>query len=150
MKSLHNLKIGILLFWALWFSFATTTNFIDLLNQFSLLSGNWKFISHNYSLVKGIMSIYVTPDYAITLSFILILIAEFTISCTFWLALFRFNASKPNTLPYLNTAFTLSIFLWVAFLVGEEIFIAYAFEGTHLNLLVAELISLMAIRLLPE
>lgn len=102
---------------------------------------DWKFLSHNYALVKGVLSIYHLPEAITTLLFILILITEGIIMCLFWMAV--------SNKKWINSAFTVSLFLWAGFLVGEEIFIAYAFEGVHLNLLVAELVSLLAIRLLP-
>ena len=47
-------------------------------------------------------------------------------------------------------AFTTALLLWGAFLVADEIFIAYALEATHLRLFVSQLVTLLAIELLPE
>jgi hypothetical protein len=40
--------------------------------------------------------------------------------------------------------------LWSAFLVADEVLIAYPLEGTHLRLFVAHLVTLLAVELLPE
>jgi hypothetical protein len=40
--------------------------------------------------------------------------------------------------------------LWGAFLVADEVFIAYPLESTHLRLFIAYLVTLMTIELLPE
>lgn len=148
--SLEKLKTGLVIFWAMWFSMATLTNFMDLLTHLSLLPEHFSFASHNENLMKGIMSLYHLPDSVVLFAFILIITYEFIITCTFWIAAVGFLKSLPSRMALVNRAFTLSIALWAAFMVGEEIFIAYAFEGVHLDLLVAQLICLMAIHLLPS
>jgi hypothetical protein len=47
-------------------------------------------------------------------------------------------------------AFTTSLLLWGAFLVADEVFIAYPLAGTHLRLFTAHLVTLLAVELLPE
>ena len=47
-------------------------------------------------------------------------------------------------------AFTASLLLWSAFLIADEVFIAYPLEAPHLRLFVAHLVTLLAIDLLPE
>ena len=47
-------------------------------------------------------------------------------------------------------AFTASLLLWGAFLVADEVFIAYSLESVHLRLFVAHLVTLLAVDLLPE
>jgi hypothetical protein len=47
-------------------------------------------------------------------------------------------------------AFTASLLLWAAFLVADEVFVAYAVAGTHLRLFVAHLLTLLVIELLRE
>ena len=47
-------------------------------------------------------------------------------------------------------AFTASLLLWGAFLVADEVFIAYPLESTPLRLFVAHLVTLLAVELLPE
>ena len=40
--------------------------------------------------------------------------------------------------------------MWLAFLIADEIFIAYAVAATHLRLFSAQLLTLLAIELLPD
>jgi hypothetical protein len=47
-------------------------------------------------------------------------------------------------------AFTASLTLWLAFLIADEAFIAYPVEATHLRLFIGQLLTLLAIELLPE
>jgi hypothetical protein len=43
-----------------------------------------------------------------------------------------------------------SLGLWAAFLVADEVFIAYPVEATHLRLFIAQLVTLLAVEVLPE
>ncbi len=150
MRVIDKLKLGIIIFWALWFSLATFTNIVNFLNQFGWLAPNWRVMSHNFALIQGVVSIYSLPQYIVTAMFITIIIWECVISSIFWLAAWQFFLSDCKKINNVNLAFTLSIFLWAGFLVAEEFFIAYQFEQLHLILLVSQLICLMAIQLLED
>jgi hypothetical protein len=40
--------------------------------------------------------------------------------------------------------------LWAAFVLADEVFIAYAVEAAHWRLFIAQLVTLLAVELLPE
>ena len=44
----------------------------------------------------------------------------------------------------------MSLLLWGAFLLADEVFIAYPVAATHLRLFTAQLATLLAVELLPE
>jgi hypothetical protein len=50
----------------------------------------------------------------------------------------------------LYAAFTAGLVLWLAFLVADELCIAYPVEGTHARLFTAQLATLLSVELLPE
>jgi len=50
----------------------------------------------------------------------------------------------------IHTAFTVGLALWAAFVLADEIFVAYPLEAVHLRLFAVQLISLLAIRLLSD
>ncbi len=52
--------------------------------------------------------------------------------------------------PAVTLAFAVSLALWAAFILADEALIAYATEAVHMRLFVAELVSLLALVLLPE
>jgi hypothetical protein len=66
----------------------------------------------------------------------------------FWLAWGRFTGRGRGRWT-VYAAFTASLALWGAFLLADEVFIAYAVAGTHLRLFVAQLVTLLVIELLP-
>lgn len=67
----------------------------------------------------------------------------------FWLAWLRYRR-QPGGRRLLYAAFTVSLGLWSAFAIADELFIAYAVEGTHLRLFTAQLATLLAVELLPQ
>ena len=68
----------------------------------------------------------------------------------FWLACWRFRNRAEGGRRSLYAAFTASLLLWGAFLLADEVFVAYAVAGTHLRLFTAQLVTLLAVELLPE
>ncbi len=49
-----------------------------------------------------------------------------------------------------DAAFVVTLALWGAFVLAEEIFLAYVVEATHLRLFIAQLVTLLVIHLLPD
>jgi hypothetical protein len=47
-------------------------------------------------------------------------------------------------------AFSSALSLWLAFAIADEVFITYQVEGTGLRLFIAQLLTLLAVELLPE
>ncbi len=52
--------------------------------------------------------------------------------------------------PLLYPAFFVALMFWAAFVLADEVLIAYPVESTHLRLFTAQLATLLAIVLLPE
>lgn len=146
-QTLHLLKRGILLFWALWFSCAWLSNVFDFLKHLEWVSVYWAFVSGNFTFVQNVLSIYKLPPLVAQILFIGVLLWEGIIAFCFWKAFVRFK--NPINLQWVNRAFMLSTGLWAAFLVTEEIFIAYLYEQPHLLLFLAQLICLLVIHTLP-
>ena len=49
-----------------------------------------------------------------------------------------------------NAAFIVSLGLWGAFILAEEVLLAYPLEAVHLRLLTAQLATLLVLTLVPE
>jgi hypothetical protein len=148
-NGLFYLKTGCLLFWASWFSLACLTNVFDFMNMLALISPEWRFRSGNLILLSQSLSIYQISPLFINLLFICDVLIQALAGALFFIAAYQFWQRK-NPWVYINYAFGISIALWAAFIVMEEIFIAYVFEGGHRELFAFELITLMAIHLLPQ
>ncbi|MBV9576541.1 MAG: hypothetical protein JO149_07945 [Gammaproteobacteria bacterium] len=151
MKSTKNwgltyLKQGILLFWGMWFLIAFFTNVTDFLISTHIVTPI-AFRSGNYHALEKVLSIYHTPTYFLNLLFSMDILVQGSSAILFLIAGFSF-VNKEIPWKIINTAFFISMALWAAFLVMEEIFIAYSFEGTHIGLFEFELISLLTLHLL--
>ena len=142
-------KRVLVLFWALWFSVVFLSNLADAGKGLGLLDESWAFASGNFKFIKETTARYGTPDLANWLLFAGVVIWEGVAVVLFWRAgwSLRGRGSGHKTL---YAAFTTSMLLWGAFLVADEVFIAYPLEGTHLRLFIAHLMTLLALELLPE
>ncbi len=60
------------------------------------------------------------------------------------------NRRQQGERRLLYAAFTVGLGLWSALAIADELFMAYAVEGTHLRLFTAQLPTLLAIDRLPH
>jgi hypothetical protein len=143
------LKRSLLFFWAAWLSVVFTTNLLDGAKAAGLLEESWAFASGNYLFLTQTTAGYGTPNWVNGLLFAGVICWEGVAAVLFWLAWGRFSRpGKGRRTVY--AAFTAGLALWGAFLLADEVFIAYAVAGTHLRLFVAQLVTLLVIELLPE
>ena len=143
------LKRGLLFFWSVWLTVVFATNVLDGCKALGLLSDNWNFASGNYRFLATTTARYVTPAWLNGLLFLGVIGWEGIAALLFWLAWLRFR-SQQGSRGLLYAAFTVSLTLWSAFAIADELFIAYGVEDTHWRLFTAQLATLLAIELLPE
>ncbi len=143
------LKRLLLLFWAVWLSVVFLTNLTGAGKGLGLLGESWTFASYNWKLIQDTTARYKTPGAVNAVLFAGVLVWELLASFLFLRAGWSFRGrNSSRTVVYL--AFTTSLLLWGAFLIADEVFIAYSLESSHLRLFVAHLLTLLAIELLPE
>jgi hypothetical protein len=141
------LKQGALLFWALWFTLALLANLCDFLKQLGILCDHWKFASGNFSLMKKTTDVYHLAENVVRLLFILVMIWEALAALLMTTALFSYSGAMTSTV---YAAFGVSLGLWAAFLLVDELFVAYPMEATHFQLFIAQLLTLFVLYLLPN
>lgn len=144
------LKRCLLLFWAVWLSVVFATNALDGCKALGVLGESWPFASGNYRFLGETTARYGTPPWLNALLFLGVIGWEGSAALLFWLAWIRFRVGRKEGQRLRYAAFTVSLMLWSAFAVADELFIAYEVEGTHLRLFTAQLATLLAIELLPE
>ena len=140
------LKIGLLGFWSLWLSVVLVTNIFDALKAWGILPEDWRWFSGNYSIIKKAVPF---PAWTIALLFVGVLLWEAIGVVLFWYALYRYSIAGPGGLGAVTVAFGVTLGLWAAFMISDEIFRIYQYQGTHLLLFIGQLLSLLAIFLLP-
>ncbi len=138
------LKRGLLVFWAAWLSLVLVTNLLDAAKATGLLRKTWRFASGNYAFLCQTTDRYHTPSWVNGVLFAGVICWEGLAAVLFWLACWNYQGRS------LYPAFAVGLSLWAAFLLADEIFIAYAVAGTHWMLFIAQLATLLAVELLPE
>ena len=147
MASLFPLKLGLLFFWAAWFSVVFTTNVFSALKSSGRLPSSWKFASTNYDMVCKAVSVYSPPGWVPRLLFLGVLAWQLLAALLFWFALSASGGQGVIAAGAVNAAYATGIFLFAAFMIADELTIKYAMEQPHELLLVAQLGSLLVMHL---
>jgi hypothetical protein len=144
------LKLMLLLIWAAWFTIVFATNAFDGLKALEMLPPEWAFVSGNYRFVTETTARYGVPSWLNALLFLGVVAWEATAAMLFWCAVWRVRFPQTRGRSPARLAFAVSLGLWGAFLLADEIFIAYAVEGAHMRIFTAQLVTLLVVELLPE
>jgi hypothetical protein len=150
--SVTQLKRGVLLFWALWFTLVLATNLCDAAKTLGLLSPGWPFASGNYCFMASVTAKYGTPAWINGLLFAGVMVWQMIATVLFWRSGMAYRPKDAGGLAAATTALAVGIGLWAAFAVADEFFVAYetGVEAAHLRLFTAQLVTLLGIHLLPE
>lgn len=141
------LKRSLLLFWAVWFTIVFLTNAFDAAKAAGLLDESWMLASGNYGFITATTARYHTPAWMNAVMFAGVILWEGLAALLFWRASFK-RLGEPGRSARV-AAFTVSLMLWAAFMIADEIFIAYQVEAAHVRLFVAQLATLLAVECLP-
>jgi hypothetical protein len=143
LASWRTLKSVVLLFWAAWFTIVVLTNVFDILKASGGVPARWTFASGNWELMVKVTGVHGMPVAVVALLFLGVMAWEALAAILFWRA---WAAGGRGGVA----AFTVSLALWAAFSLADEIFVAYTLGPVHLRLFGLQLLSLLALRLLPE
>ena len=143
LASWRTLKSGVLLFWAAWFTIVLLTNVCDALKAGRVLPAGFTLRSGNWELMLKITAVHATPVAIVGLMFLGVIVWEALAGLLFWRA---WAAGGRGGV----VAFVVALALWAAFVLADEVFMAYTIEAAHLRLLGLQLLSVLALRLLPE
>ena len=142
------LKLGLVLFWAAWFSIVLLTNVFSALKAAGRLPPGWKFASPNYALVAKAVSIYGAPPWVSRVLFLGVIAWQLAAAALFWHALVVSGGRDVIAMGAVNAAFGAGILLWAAFMIADELTIRYAMEQPHELLFIAQVASLLVVHLL--
>ena len=144
------LKRGLVLFWSLWLTVVFSTNACDGLKELGALDEQWRFASGNFRFLVDTTARYDAPAWLNGVLFLGVILWEGSAAVLFWLAWWQTRRQPPATSRLLHAAFFVSIMLWGAFMLADELLMAYKVESTHLALFTGQLVTLLAIVLLPD
>ena len=143
LASWRTLKSGVLLFWAAWFTIVLLTNVCDALKAGRVLPAGFTLSSGNWELMLKITAVHATPVAIAGLMFLGVIAWEAVAGFLFWRA---WAAGGRGGV----VAFVVGLALWATFALADELFLAYTVEAAHLRLFGLQLLSMLALRVLPE
>lgn len=148
--TLTTLKLGLLFFWTTWFSLVLLTNLFAGLKALGVLPEPWRFASKNYQAIQDATESYVTPSWLPGLLFAGVILWQGLAVFFFWQAALRSLGFGMLDLDAATPAFAVSLGLWAAFMLADEIFKVYEGESTHLLIFLAQLVTLVGLYVLPS
>ncbi len=146
--SLYLFKTGLVLFWAVWLAIVFLTNLFEGLKSLGILPQSWKFASQNYQMIQNTIKIYTPPHWLATVLFGGVVLWQAAAVFLMASAFIQMLLHPAGALGWVDTAFAVSIALWAAFMISDEIFCAYDNQTNHILLMIAQLAALLSIHLL--
>jgi len=143
------LKLGLLSFWYLWFGLVLFTNLCEGLKLLHRMPWTWKFASHNFKPVVLSLAEYAAPSWLSKVIFGGILLWQFLTVLIFGAATVLSLAQQSLSWGLVDVAFAAGLGLWAAFMLGDEFCKQYEPERGHILFFTAQLVTLMALHLLP-
>jgi hypothetical protein len=141
---LTTLKRGLLVFWAVWLTFVFVKNTFDGLKALGALPEGWRFASKNYGYMWDATRVYNLPAWMVGILFAGATIWEGVAATLMW----RAAGVGGRLTGAAMLSFAVSLALWAAFMLMDEIFNAYQVENTHTRVFIAQLATLLVVGLL--
>jgi hypothetical protein len=145
----HRIKIVLVTGWALWITVIFTTNVLDALQELKVLPRGWKASSGNFDYIDAVTARYSVPDWMDAILFGGAIAWEGAIVVLLWRAVADLSRSRAVVPVSVSAAFLVSLPLWLAFAVMDELFINFQPEATHLRIFIAQSVTLLIVWLLP-
>lgn len=131
---------GILIFWAVWYSFVTVSDLLNILIHQNIITEDLTFNSKNFELMLGSFSVYGIGINVFTIfCFIIIIIWSGLAAIFYWYAVFGPSALTKAVLA----AFILSMSQDAFFIFSDELFLQYTVEDGHMKRLGVKALSLV-------
>lgn len=144
------LKLGLLSFWGLWFVLVFFTNLFEGLKVLHRISWTWKFASHNYQPVVLATAEYHAPLWLAKVLFSGVLLWQLITVLIFGWAIAASLEQVSLDWGLVDAAFAAGLSLWGAFMLADEFFKEYDTERTHVQLFIAQLVTVVALHILPS
>jgi hypothetical protein len=144
------IKRGLLLFWAIWLSVVLLTNVADALKGAHIISATFPMVSGNFPLIGATIGNFGLGEPVAWILFVGVIVWEAIAAFLLWRAVSQYRGQALPGTSSADTALGVSLGLWAAFLISDEIFIAYPLESSHIHLLTAQLATLLVLHLIPD
>jgi hypothetical protein len=134
--------VGLLLFWGIYFTMAGTGNVVDWLTRQGYRGKYFRFSSKNLELLERVAQRHGTGKGSIRALFVVIMSWELLSAVVYLCALALYLTGDALLLPY---AFFVGMGLFAGLVLGNEAFVYYDDEEEHMVMLIAQLISYIAV-----
>lgn len=126
------------------------TNLFAGLKVLGVLPENLKFASKNYRAIVDAVALYTTSSWFPGLLFGGVILWQGLVVFLFWQAVI--NSIRTGSLDLIasTTAYAVSLALWVAFMLADEIPKVYDGESSHLLIFIGQLVTLISLYVLPS
>ena len=137
------LRAALTLFWALWLSVVTLTNVTNGLRTAGVLPTTFAFASDNLQLIETTTSVYEVPRAATWLLFAAVIVWEATAAALLYRAAARLRRGDGAGV---EAAYAAALGLFAAFMLADELLLAYPLQGGHARFFIALGVSLLLVR----
>ena len=144
------LKLGLLSFWGLWFVMVFSTNLFEGLKVLHRIPWTWKFASHNFQPVVLATTEYEAPSWLPKVLFSGVLLWQLLTVLLFGWAIVASLETLSLNWGRVDAAFVSGLGLWGAFMLADEFFKEYDTERAHVQLFTAQLVTVVALHVLPS
>jgi len=147
--SIFYFKLGLLIFWGVWYSIAFCTNLCDCFERLGVLRKAWPFASGNLRGITQAVQTYSAARWLPWLLFFGILCLQLLIVFLFWWAIISSAAGSLNW-EAINAAFIAGLALWAALMLADEMFKQYEVEHSHVLFFIAQLVTFISLYGIPS
>lgn len=143
MASVNLVSAGLLLFWGVYFSMAGTGNVANWLSRGGQRGRYFRFSSKNLELLEAVAKKHGSSTLSTRALFVVIMLWELLSAALYLSALALYLIGRSGLLlPY---AFFTGMGLFAGLVLGNEAFIYYDDEEEHVVMLLAQLVSYIAV-----
>lgn len=139
----------IIVFWALWWITAAATDIFGLLAHFQWIDKPWA-PDINYAFLVTTLKTYPSPPWLVLILYIGIIAWSSFSASLFIFAALSLTQEKAIWLKRANWAFIVSLLLWFAFFLADQIVMKYDLEENHMVQGGFELLTFLSLYLLPD
>ena len=143
-------KLGLLTFWSLWHGIVLLTNLLEGLKVLRVLPAQWTFASKNYDAIVQATKKYHPAPWIPGLLFSGVLMWQLLILVAFGWAMVASVLARSMDLDLVSIAFGLSLSLLAAFIIADELCTEYDTEHGHILFFIAQLVTVIALTVLPR
>jgi hypothetical protein len=134
--------MGLLGFWAVYFGIVALSNLTDLLRSVNVLPAGWHWVSGNLAFMTTATTKFGVPYWVNPILLGGVIVWQGLAALLFWRSARSGGAA-------LGAPFTVGLGLWAVFILLDELLLIFetGAEATHLRLLIAQLLTLVFLRL---